>query len=399
MLTEEDKERFRKELMRELEDGDERDDEQILDLIDAQIQGPMGRSLSLNLRQKEELRRTLFYSVRRLDILQELMDDPAVTEIMVNGYQSVFYEKNGRLIKWDKAFPSRERYENILQQVAGRCNRVVNEQRPVCDARLEDGSRVNIVMSPVALNGPALTIRRFPEESITMENLIELGSISREAADFLKRLVRARYSILIGGGTSTGKTTFLNALSSCIPHDERIVTIEDTAELQIQGIDDLVTLEARSANLEGVREITIRDLIKTALRMRPDRIIVGEVRGEEAEDFLMCLNTGHDGSLGTAHANSTREMIVRLETMVMMGNAAMSPEVIRRQIVSGIEILVHLERDADGKRYVSEIAELVGDDAEIRPLYRRFGEGDLEPCEELLGREKLEKYDGAKKNK
>lgn len=232
-----------------------------------------------------------------------------------------------------------------------------------------------------------------------MENLIELGSISREAADFLKRLVRARYSILIGGGTSTGKTTFLNALSSCIPHDERIVTIEDTAELQIQGIDDLVTLEARSANLEGVREITIRDLIKTALRMRPDRIIVGEVRGEEAEDFLMCLNTGHDGSLGTAHANSTREMIVRLETMVMMGNAAMSPEVIRRQIVSGIEILVHLERDADGKRYVSEIAELVGDDAEIRPLYRRFGEGDLEPCEELLGREKLEKYDGAKKNK
>ena len=274
-------EQIRKRLMEELEQGTEYTDEEVLELID-RIVLEEGRKRRLTIREKEELRKDLFSSVRKLDVLQELMDDPEISEVMVNGYQKIFYEKNGRLQRWERHFSSSERLEDVIQQIVGRANRAVNEGSPIADARLPDGSRVNVVLPPAALDGPILTIRRFPEEPVTMEKLIALGSLTKEAADFLRDLVEARYSILIGGGTSTGKTTFLNALSGYIPADERIITIEDNAELQIQGIDNLVRLEARTANIEGSREISIRDLIRSALRMRPDRIIVGEVRGAEA---------------------------------------------------------------------------------------------------------------------
>ena len=263
----------------------------------------------------------------------------------------------------------------MIQQIAGRCNRVVNEETPILDARLANGARVNAVLPPVSLDGPVLTIRRFPDEPITMVKLVAWGSITQAAADFLKKLVSSGYTILVGGGTSTGKTTFLNVLSACIPREERIVTIEDNAELQLLGLDNVVRLEARAANLEGGREITIRDLLRTALRMRPSRIIIGEVRSGEAGDFLSCLNTGHSGSLGSAHANSVRDMIGRLENMVLMGMNIPIP-VIRRQIVSGIEILVHLGRDGNGKRRVEEIAEITGlkgDEVQIRTLFRLDG--------------------------
>ena len=302
----------------------------------------------------------------------------------------------------EKAFSSEERLWDVIQQIAGRCNRVVNEETPILDARLANGARVNAVLPPVSLDGPVLTIRRFPDEPITMVKLVAWGSITQEAADFLKKLVSSGYTILVGGGTSTGKTTFLNVLSACIPREERIVTIEDNAELQLLGLDNVVRLEARAANLEGGREITIRDLLRTALRMRPSRIIIGEVRSGEAGDFLSCLNTGHSGSLGSAHANSVRDMIGRLENMVLMGMNIPIP-VIRRQIVSGIEILVHLGRDGNGKRRVEEIAEITGlkgDEVQIRTLFRLDGENHLEPVNPLLHGEKLEKkYEKEEKEK
>ncbi|MCI8389095.1 MAG: CpaF family protein, partial [Clostridiales bacterium] len=303
---------MRRLLMGKLEEQGELTDEEILEIIDELILSK-GREFLLTLHEKEALRKDLFYSVRKLDVLQELVEDNTVTEIMVNGYQNIFVERDGKIWKWEKTFTSEERLRDVIQQIAGKCNRVVNEQRPIVDARLDNGSRVNIVLPPVALDGPVLTIRRFPDEPITMDKLTEWGSITREGAEFLKKLVKAGYTILIGGGTSTGKTTFLNALSHYIPKEERIVTIEDNAEMQIQGIDNLVRMEAKAANLEESREITIGDLIKTALRMRPSRIIIGEVRGGEAGDFLNCLNTGHSGSLGSAHANSVRDMVGRLE--------------------------------------------------------------------------------------
>ncbi|MDY2936937.1 MAG: ATPase, T2SS/T4P/T4SS family, partial [Fusicatenibacter sp.] len=323
--------------------------------------------------QKDELRRELFYSVRRLDVLQELLDDPEITEIMVNGYSTIYIERHGKIEKYRKAFPSREKFEDVIWQIVGRCNRVVNEQNPIVDARLENGDRVNVVMRPVALNGPILTIRRFPLEAITMEYLIACGSITREAAELMKYLVRERYTIMIGGATGSGKTTFLNALSAFIPRDERIITIEDNAELQIQGIDNLVRLEAREANMENGTEITIRDLIRTALRMRPSRIVIGEVRGEETFELLAALHTGHAGSISTAHANSTKDMIHRIETMVLMGTRQLPLMAIRRQIASGIDILVHLGRDAGGSRRVEEIAQIMGmEEEEVRvvPLYQ-----------------------------
>lgn len=348
----------------------------------------------LTLKEREELGRELFYSVRGLDVLQELADDPEITEIMVNGYRNIFYERKGRLYRWEKCFSAPERLEDVIQQIAAGCNRAVNEQTPILDARLEGGERVNVVMAPVALNGPALTIRKFPEKPVTMEILTAWDSITPEAADFLKNLVRARYTIFVGGGTSTGKTTFLNALSRFIPEDERIVTIEDTAELQLQGTENLVRLEVRPETLQGGKEIGIRQLIRTALRMRPGRIIIGEVRGAEAADFLNCLNTGHEGSLGSAHANSIRDMIGRLETMALMGRQ-MSDQVIRRQIAAGIEILVHLERDSSGRRRVQEIGEVTGirqGEVQVQPLYRRNRQQVLEPSGCLERREKLEKW-------
>lgn len=384
-----------------LENRDELSDQDILDAIDELVLAE-GRELRLSLRAKEEFRRELFCSVRKLDVIQELVDDPSVTEIMVNGYRNIFVEKSGKIRKWEKAFSSEERLWDVIQQIAGRCNRVVNEETPILDARLANGARVNAVLPPVSLDGPVLTIRRFPDEPITMVKLVAWGSITQEAADFLKKLVSSGYTILVGGGTSTGKTTFLNVLSACIPREERIVTIEDNAELQLLGLDNVVRLEARAANLEGGREITIRDLLRTALRMRPSRIIIGEVRSGEAGDFLSCLNTGHSGSLGSAHANSVRDMIGRLENMVLMGMNIPIP-VIRRQIVSGIEILVHLGRDGNGKRRVEEIAEITGlkgDEVQIRTLFRLDGENHLELVNPLLHGEKLEKkYEKEEKEK
>ena len=319
------------------------------------------RNRYVSLRRKEALRTELFNSIRKLDILQELIDDDSVTEIMVNGTEGIFLERNGRLLCWEKKITSKEKLEDMVQQIAGRCNRIVNESVPVADARLSDGSRVSLVLPPVALNGPVITIRRFPKNPIHMDRLVELGAVTTEAAAFLRALVRSGYNIFISGGTGSGKTTFLNALSDFIPKEERIITIEDNAELQIQGAENLVRLEARPANTDGKNSVTIRDLIKASLRMRPDRIVVGEVRGEEALDMIQSMNTGHDGSLSTGHANSPRDMLSRLETMILMA-MELPLSAIRRQIASAVDILIHLGRMRDRSRKVMEIVEITGYD-------------------------------------
>ncbi len=321
---------------------------------------------------RKRLKKELFDSLRRLDILQIFVEDKAVTEIMINGKDHIFIEKEGRLRELDTGFESMEKLQDVIQQIVAGCNRVVNEASPIVDARLENGSRVNIVMNPVALNGPIVTIRRFPDKPITMEYLIENQSVSKEAADFLKKLVRAKYNIFISGGTGSGKTTFLNALSAFIPSDERVITIEDSAELQLQKLPNLVRLETRNSNVEGCLEITIRDLIRSSLRMRPDRIIVGEVRGAEAIDMMQCLNTGHDGSMSTGHANSGADMVARLENMILMG-MDIPLAAIKKQIASGLDIIVHLGRLRDKSRRVLEITEIAGfEGGEIRlnPLFR-----------------------------
>lgn len=319
------------------------------------------RNRYVSLRRKEALRTELFNSIRKLDILQELIDDDSVAEIMVNGTEGIFLERNGRLLCWEKKITSKEKLEDMVQQIAGRCNRIINESVPVADARLSDGSRVSLVLPPVALNGPVITIRRFPKNPIHMDRLVELGAVTTEAAAFLRALVRSGYNIFISGGTGSGKTTFLNALSDFIPKEERIITIEDNAELQIQGAENLVRLEARQANTEGKNSVTIRDLIKASLRMRPDRIVVGEVRGEEALDMIQSMNTGHDGSLSTGHANSPRDMLSRLETMILMA-MELPLSAIRRQIASAVDILIHLGRMRDRSRKVMEIVEITGYD-------------------------------------
>lgn len=333
-------------------------DEQIYELIDTLILKQ--RKIPLPLAEKNRLRKELFYSVRKMDVLQELLEDSVVTEIMVNGPNAIFVEKNGRIEKSDRSFSSEQKLMDVVMQIAGRCNRVVNESKPIVDARLENGDRVNVVISPVALDGPVLTIRRFPKEAITMDDLISYQTLSKEAAQELKAMVQKKLTIVVGGGTSTGKTTFLNALSAYIPKSERVITIEDNAELQLQGLDNLVRLEAKEANMAGAVSVTIRDLIKTALRMRPDRIIVGEVRGAEAVEMLFsAVNTGHRGSLCSAHANSCYDMISRLETMVLMG-MELPIEAIDRQIASGIDVFVHLGRMPDGQRKLIEITEVAG---------------------------------------
>lgn len=375
-------ERYRKTVMDRLDEEEEVSDEKVQEIIDSVLK-KQGRERLL-LSERESLSRKLFYSIRKLDILQELIDDSSVTEIMVNGIEGIFVERNGHLYQWGKGFDSVEKIEGVVQQIVGRTNRVVNESSPIVDTRLENGARVNIVMPPVALNGPIITIRRFPDKAITMDDLIKWGSITEEAVSFLKKLVVSGYNIFISGGTGSGKTTFLNALSDFIPKEERIITIEDSAELQIKSIPNLVRLETRNGNQEGSREISIRDLIKSALRMRPDRIIVGEVRGGEAIDMMQCLNTGHDGSLSTGHANSSRDMLSRLETMILMG-MELPLAAIRRQIASGIDILVHLGRLRDGSRKVLEIVEILDfqkEDIITQPLYR-FQEKD---GEEVNGR-------------
>ena len=327
---------------------------------------------------RRRLRKELFDSLRRLDILQVFVEDSSVTEIMINGKDHIFVEQDGRLRELEVGFDSMEKLQDVIQQIVAGCNRVVNEASPIVDARLPNGSRVNIVMNPVALNGPIVTIRRFPERPITMERLLQNASISPEAAEFLEKLVKARYNILISGGTGSGKTTFLNVLSRYIPSEERIITIEDSAELQLQELPNLVRLETRNSNVEGCREITIRELIRTSLRMRPDRIVVGEVRGPEAFDMLQCMNTGHDGSMSTGHANSSRDMLSRLENMVLMG-MELPLNAIRQQIASGVDIVVHLGRLRDKSRKVLEIQEIVGcerGEIKLNPLffYEELGE-------------------------
>lgn len=360
-------------------------DDEIQEMIDDLIMG-LGRSSGLSLKQREELGKSIFYSIRKMDVIQELIDSNDVTEIMINGTDNIFVEKAGRIYQWDKQFDTKEKLEDVIQQIVAKCNRAVNEASPIVDARLENGARVNIVLAPVALNGPIVTIRRFPDKPILMKDLIGFGSITNEAAQELARLVRAGYNIFISGGTGSGKTTFLNALSHDIPKSERIITIEDSAELQLQEIPNLVRLETRNANTEGAKAITIRDLIKSALRMRPDRIIVGEVRGSEAIDMLQALNTGHDGSLSTGHANSSRDMLSRLETMVLMG-MELPLAAVRRQIASGVDLIVHLGRLRDKSRRVLEITEILGfEEGEIltKPIYQF--EETREEKEKVVGR-------------
>ncbi len=359
------------DLLREVEDSE------IQDMIDTLVV-QMGRKYALSLAQRQELGKSVFYAIRKLDVLQELVDSDDVTEIMVNGTDNIFVEKAGCIYKWDKHFETQEKLENVIQQIVAKCNRVVNEALPIADARLENGSRVNIVLAPVALNGPIITIRRFPEHPISMQDLIRFGSLSEDAATVLEKLVIAGYNIFISGGTGSGKTTFLNALSHYIPRTERVITIEDSAELQLQDIPNLVRLETRNANMDGAREITIRDLLKSSLRMRPDRLIIGEVRGSEAIDMLQALNTGHDGSLSTGHANSSKDMLTRLETMVLMG-MELPLAAVRRQIASGVDIIVHLSRLRDKSRRVLEIVEVIGfegDEIITAPIYQfqEFGE-------------------------
>lgn len=364
------KQQLQERLLDVLETGGDWSDEEIMDQIDMLIIEAT-KEIYISGYRKLMLRQELFNSVRRLDLLQELVDDKTITEIMVNGAGNIFYEKNGRILRWDKTFESSEKLEDVIQQIVSSVNRRVNEASPIVDARLSDGSRVHVVLKPVALNGPILTIRKFPDTPMNMEQLILQDSISEEAALFLKQLVRAKYNIFISGGTGTGKTTLLNALMNFVPEEERVITIEDSAELQIRNIHNLVKLEARNATADGENEITIRELIRNALRMRPDRIIVGEVRGAESVDMIQAMSTGHDGSISTGHSGSPEEMLNRLETMILMGTEI--PLVaIRRQIGAAIDIIIQLERLRDKSRRITKIVEVVGEvDGEIQlnPLF------------------------------
>ncbi|WP_369293197.1 CpaF family protein [Clostridium boliviensis] len=361
---------MREDIMSELNQQNQISDEELYAMIDEKIM-EVGLTGYLPLRDKLRLRDWLFDSFRRLGVLQELVDDKTVTEIMVNGPDHIFIERSGRMEQWDKVFESQEQLEDMIQQIVSRVNRNVNVSRPVADARLSDGSRVHVVLPPISLDGPAVTIRKFPEP-ITIEKLLRIGSITREAADFLKNIVEAGYNIFISGGTNSGKSTFLNALSAYIPKSERIITIEDSAELQITHIPNLVRLETRCANGEGEGEVSIGDLIKAALRMNPSRIIVGEVRGREALDMISAMNTGHDGSLSTGHGNSPKDMLSRLETMVLMGTD-IPLLAVRSQVAAAIDVLIHLGRLRDKSRRVLSIVEVAGYEAgEIRlnPIYR-----------------------------
>ena len=369
----------------------ESDDEEILEKID-ELLLQEGSNYGLSLNEKANLRKELFRSIRKLDVLQELLEDTSITEIMVNGWDKIFIEREGHLITWNKTFTSSGKLEDVIQQIVARCNRVINTLHPIVDARLENGARVNAVIPPISVDGPILTIRQFPKEAITMKTLLEKQSITKQVLSFLLPLVKARYTILIGGGTGAGKTTFLNALSAYIPKDERIITIEDNAELQIQGIPNLVRLECRMANIEDSQEITTADLLKTALRMRPDRIIVGEVRSE-ASELLQAVNVGSEGSLSTIHANSCADMVSRLETLVLV-HLNMPITAIRRQIVSGFDLFIHLGRLRDKSRKVLEISELDGlknGEVQLNPIFCYEEEQGLVFKNHLKHTEKLER--------
>ena len=352
-------------------------DDEIKECI-SQVVMEYSRQNYLTLNEKKEILENVFNSMRGLDVLQPLVDDPTITEIMINGPHRVFVEQNGRLYQKNISFGTSEKLENVILNIVARVNRTVNEANPIVDARLLDGSRVNVVLPPVALDGPTVTIRKFPEKPMTVEQLIAYQSITPEVAEVLERMVKAKYNIFISGGTGSGKTTFLNALSNFIPKDERIITIEDSAELQIRGIPNLVRMETRNANMEGKGEITIRDLIKASLRMRPERIVVGEVRGPEALDMLQAMNTGHDGSLSTGHANSTKDMLSRLETMVLSGNQ-IPIEAIRQQIASAVDVIIQLSRLRDKSRRTMEITEVAGyknGEIILNPLYQFVEHGE-----------------------
>lgn len=387
-------------VMEEMDFDRDLSDVEIAELIDKIIVSE-SKSKSIEISCRGRLKKDIFYAIRKLDVLQQFLDNPKITEIMVNGKDSIFIEEDGVIKKTDCSLSTQEKLNTLILQIVSKCNREVNESSPIVDARLEDGSRVNIVMSPVSIDGSVITIRKFSKNPITMATLIELQSISQKAALLLQKLVVAGYNIFISGGTGSGKTTFLNALSGFIPSEERIITIEDSAELQLHKVPNLVRLETRNKNAQGCREISIRDLIKTSLRMRPDRIIVGEVRGEEAVDLLQCLNTGHDGSMSTGHGNSAKDMLSRLETMVLMG-MDLPIEAVRRQIASGIDILVHLGRLRDRSRKVLQIVELadykngeiilntlfeykeVGEDENGKVVGSLFEEGEIIHKEKLL---------------
>ena len=340
-----------------------------------------------SIQQRVSIVQQVYSSIRGFGLLDSIISDDTITEVMINGPDNVFIEQNGRLFKMDKHFESQRKLEDVIQRIDGLAGREVNQANPICDTRLPDGSRVNVVLPPIALCGPTLTIRKFSKTPMTIEKLIQYGSITQEIADKLEILVRAKYNIFISGGTGSGKTTFLNALSNYIPKDERVITIEDSAELQITGVDNLVSLETRNANTSGAGQITIRDLIKSSLRMRPERIIVGEVRGGEALDMLQAMNTGHDGSLSTGHANSTQDMLSRLETMVLQGAEGLPLEAIKQQIASAVDIIIHLSRLRDKSRKTMEITEVVGvENGQIilNPLYK-FEEDANSTLEKVSG--------------
>lgn len=378
------KQEIKKELLLDLEEK-QVSDSHLYREIDSAL---LGRK-DLALREKLYLRSAVFDSFRRLDLLSELLDDGSVSEIMINSPKEIFVERKGRMERWQGSFQSEEQLADLIQQIVSRINRAVNTKSPIVDARLEDGSRVHVVLPPIALKGPTVTIRKFPEP-ITMKKLIQLESLTEEASRFLQSLVRSSYNIFISGGTNSGKTTFLNALSQYIPKEERIITIEDSAELQIQSVENLVSLETRNANAEGEGAVSISDLIKASLRMSPNRIIVGEVRGKECLDMLNAMNTGHDGSISTGHANSSTDMLKRMETMVLSGADLPLPS-IRNMIASAIEIMVHLGRTKDHKRRVLEISEVMGiENGEIKlnKLYQYNGKV-LEKLSDLHKEDKL----------
>lgn len=376
---------LRKKALQRMDLSKDLSDEEVKDIIDVIIiEDEDNRYIPVH--QKFRLKKEIYDSLRGLDILQDMLEDPTITEIMVNGTQNIFIERQGNITKYNGNFSSKERLEDIIQQIVAKVNRRVNETSPIVDTRLEDGSRVNIVLDPIAIEGPIITIRKFPDLKMDMEQLIKYSSINREVAEFLKILVVSGYNIFVSGSTGSGKTTFLNALSNCIPKTERVITIEDSAELQLNGIENLVRLEVRQANTEGENEISIRDLIKTSLRMRPDRIIVGEVRGGEALDMLQAMNTGHNGSLSTGHANSPEDMLKRLETMVLMG-VDMPLPAIKSQIGSGLDIIIHLGRLRDKSRKVLEIAEIIGykeGEIVLNPLYE-FKETKEKNADTVIG--------------
>ena len=362
--------------------SDEQLHSEIETIVDEQTSGQY-----FSISAKVDLVEQVYSSIRGFGLLDSIISDDTITEVMINGPDNIFIEKSGKLTKLNSAFESQRKLEDIIQRIVGLAGREVNQANPICDTRLPDGSRVNVVLPPIALCGPTLTIRKFSKTPMTIEKLIQYGSITQEIADKLEMLVRAKYNIFISGGTGSGKTTFLNALSNYIPKDERVITIEDSAELQITGVDNLVSLETRNANASGAGQITIRDLIKSSLRMRPERIVVGEVRGGEALDMLQAMNTGHDGSLSTGHANSTEDMLSRLETMVLQGSAGLPLEAIRQQIGSAIDIIIHLSRLRDKSRKTMEITEVVeyrDGTIVLNPLYV-FEEDENSTLEKVSG--------------